>query len=62
MCSFNEAMITVRRAPVEHHFELVITRVFESGDQELLEDDEESQFPLAFLVKPFVLLTVHSRR
>lgn len=36
-------MATIRRVPsIEHHFQLVITRVFEDGDQELLEDEEES--------------------
>jgi len=37
-------MATIRRAPAaEHNFELVITRVYEEGDQELLEDDSESE-------------------
>jgi hypothetical protein len=37
-------MATIRRAPsVEHHFQLVITRVYEDEDQELLEDEEESK-------------------
>lgn len=35
--SYNEAMATIRRVPgFDHHFNLVITRVFEDGDQELL--------------------------
>lgn len=42
--SYNEAMATIRRVPsVEHNFQLVITRVYEDGDQELLEDEEESE-------------------
>jgi hypothetical protein len=37
-------MATIRRVPsVEHNFQLVITRVYEDGDQELLEDEEESE-------------------
>jgi hypothetical protein len=41
--SFHDAMATVRRVPgVEHHFQIVITRAYEEGDQELLEDEEES--------------------
>ncbi len=28
---------------MEHNFQLVITRVYEDGDQELLEDEEESE-------------------
>jgi hypothetical protein len=36
-------MATIRRVPsLEHHFQLVITRVYEDGDQELLEDEDES--------------------
>ena len=30
---------------MDHAFQLVITRVFEDGDQELLEDEDESEFP-----------------
>lgn len=42
---YNDAMATVRRVPsLEHNFQLVITRVYEEGDQELLEDEEESAF------------------
>ena len=38
-------MATIRRVPnVEHHFQLVITRVYEEGDQELLEDEDESKW------------------
>jgi hypothetical protein len=40
---YNNAMATIRRVPsVEHNFQLVITRVYEEGDQELLEDEDES--------------------
>ena len=40
---YKDAMATIRRVPsVEHHFQLVITRVYEEGDQELLEDEDES--------------------
>jgi hypothetical protein len=42
---YNDAMATIRRIPsIEHNFQLVITRVYEDGDQELLEDEEESAF------------------
>ena len=41
--SYNDAMATIRRVPsMDHNFQLVITRVFEEGDQELLEDEDES--------------------
>ena len=46
---YNDAMATIRRVPtIEHNFQLVITRVYEDGDQEFLEDEEESE-PLFFL-------------
>ena len=51
---FNEAMVAVRRVPaLEHNFNIVVTRVFEDGDQELLEDEEESKHPN--LLKYFLL-------
>ena len=41
--SYNDAMATIRRVPsIEHHFQLVITRVYEEGDEELFEGEEES--------------------
>jgi VID27 N-terminal region len=47
---YNDAMATIRRVPsVEHNFQLVITRVYEEGDQELLEDEEESASYVASL-------------
>ncbi|THV08487.1 VID27 cytoplasmic protein [Dendrothele bispora CBS 962.96] len=50
-CIYNEAMATIRRAPAaEHNFELVITRVYEEGDQELLEDDSETDEERTFLI------------
>jgi VID27 N-terminal region len=40
---YNDAMATIRRVPsIEHNFQLVVTRVYEDGDQELLEDEAES--------------------
>ncbi|TFK55935.1 VID27 cytoplasmic protein [Heliocybe sulcata] len=50
-CIYNDAMATVRRVPsVEHNFQLVITRVYEEGDQELLEDEEETDEERVFLI------------
>lgn len=44
LLSYNDCMATIRRAPsVDHHFELVITKVYEDGDQDLLEDEDESE-------------------
>ena len=43
MHRYNEAIATIRRVPsVEHNFQLVVTRVYEEGDEELLEDEDES--------------------
>lgn len=37
-------MITIRRVPsLEHNFQLVVTKVYDEGDQELLEDEDESE-------------------
>lgn len=37
-------MATIRRVPtVEHNFQLVVTKVYDEGDQELLEDEDESE-------------------
>ncbi|KAG6902236.1 hypothetical protein C0995_002868 [Termitomyces sp. Mi166 len=44
-------MATIRRVPnLEHNFQLVITRVYEEGDQELLEDEDETDEERVFLV------------
>lgn len=44
-------MATIRRvSTVEHHFQLVITRVYEDGDQELLEDEDETDEEKTFLI------------
>ena len=37
-------MATIRRLPsVDHNFQLVITKVYEDGDQDLLQDEDESK-------------------
>lgn len=41
---YNDAMATIRRVPsMDHTFQLVITRVYEDGNEELIEDEEESE-------------------
>ena len=36
-------MATVRKAPsVEYNYQLVITRVFEEGEEDILEEEDES--------------------
>ncbi|KAF8238735.1 VID27-domain-containing protein [Tricholoma matsutake] len=50
-CIYNDAMATIRRVPtMEHNFQLVITRVYEEGDQEFLEDEEETDEERVFLI------------
>lgn len=40
---YNDCMATIRRLPsVDHNFQLVITKAYEDGDQDLLEDEDES--------------------
>jgi hypothetical protein len=52
-------MATIRRVPaVEHHYNLVITRVYDEGDQELLEDEDESEYQSALSGK--ALANVHA--
>ncbi|KAG6866460.1 hypothetical protein C0991_003978 [Blastosporella zonata] len=44
-------MATIRRVPnIEHNFQLVITRVYEEGDQELLEEGDETDEERVFLI------------
>ncbi|KAF9247278.1 VID27 cytoplasmic protein-domain-containing protein [Melanogaster broomeanus] len=50
-CIYNEAIATIRRVPsLDHNFQLVITRVYEEGDQELLEDEDETDEEKVFLI------------
>ncbi|RXW24724.1 hypothetical protein EST38_g1161 [Candolleomyces aberdarensis] len=44
-------MATIRRIPhIDHNFQLVITRVYEDEDQELLEDEDETDEERVFLI------------
>ncbi|KIY49273.1 VID27-domain-containing protein [Fistulina hepatica ATCC 64428] len=50
-CIYNEAIATIRRVPsVEHNFQLVVTRVYEEGDEELLDDEDETDEERVFLI------------
>ncbi|KAF9485299.1 VID27 cytoplasmic protein [Pholiota conissans] len=50
-CIYNDCMATIRRLPgVEHNFQLVITKVYEEGDQDLLEDEDETDEEKVFLI------------
>ncbi|PIL37131.1 hypothetical protein GSI_00823 [Ganoderma sinense ZZ0214-1] len=50
-CIYNDAMATIRRVPsMDHTFQLVITRVYEDGNEELIEDEEETDEERVFLI------------
>lgn len=41
--SFPDAVVTIRRTGVEFQYQLVVTRAYEEGEEQLLEDDAESR-------------------
>lgn len=41
--SFKDAVATIRRTSVEHQFQLVITRAYDEGEEQLLDEDAECQ-------------------
>lgn len=43
--SFKDAVATIRRTGVEHQYQLVVTRAYEEGEEQLLEEDAESESP-----------------
>ena len=54
---YNDAMATIRRVPsMDHTFQLVITRVYEDGNEELIEDEEESELCSAPLLSVFAAM------
>ncbi|KAG8965086.1 hypothetical protein FRC03_000967 [Tulasnella sp. 419] len=50
-CIYNNAMATIRRAS-EFNYQLVITRVFEEDEEELLDENDETDDELVFLIGP----------
>lgn len=43
--SYQNAMATIRRVmTTDFHFQLVVTRVFEEGEELLLDEDDESSY------------------
>jgi hypothetical protein len=42
--SFKDAVATIRRTSIEFQYQLVITRAYEQGEEQLLEEDAESEF------------------
>jgi hypothetical protein len=43
-CIFKDAVATIRRTGVEYQYQLVVTRAYEEGEEQLLDDDAESAF------------------
>lgn len=41
--SFKDAVATIRRTGVEFQYQLVVTRAYEEGEEQLLEEDAESE-------------------
>lgn len=41
--SFKDAVATIRRTGVEYQYQLVVTRAYEEGEEQLLDDDAECE-------------------
>lgn len=41
--SFKDCVATIRRTGVEFQYQLVVTRAYEEGEEQLLEEDAESE-------------------
>jgi hypothetical protein len=42
-CIFKDAVATIRRTGVDFQYQLVVTRAYEEGEEQLLDDDAESE-------------------
>lgn len=49
-CIFKDAVATIRRTSVEFQYQLVITRAYEQGEEQLLEEDAETEDERLFLL------------
>ncbi|KAL7422730.1 Vacuolar import and degradation protein 27 [Cryptotrichosporon argae] len=49
-CIFKDAVATIRRTGVEFQYQLVVTRAYEEGEDQLLEEDAETDDERAFLI------------
>lgn len=43
MNSFQDAVVTIRRTGTEYQYQLVVTRAYEEGEEQLLDEDAESK-------------------
>lgn len=53
-------MATVRRTQTDHHFHLVVTKVYADGDEPTLEEDDECKIHLLYVMGFYE--TIFSRR
>lgn len=49
-CIYKDAVATIRRTPTEFNYQLVVTRAYDEGEQQLLDEDEEGDDERSFLV------------
>ncbi|ODN78680.1 hypothetical protein L202_04263 [Cryptococcus amylolentus CBS 6039] len=49
-CIFQDAVATIRRTGVDFQYQLVVTRAYEEGEEQLLDDDAETDDERVFLV------------
>nr|ODO02222.1 cytoplasmic protein [Cryptococcus depauperatus CBS 7855] len=49
-CIFQDAVATIRRTGVEYQYQLVITRAYDEGEEQLLDDDAETDDERVFLI------------
>ncbi|EPQ28398.1 uncharacterized protein PFL1_04225 [Pseudozyma flocculosa PF-1] len=49
-CIYKDAVMTIRRTATVHNYQLVVTRAYEEGEEQLLEEEDESDDERAFLI------------
>ena len=49
--SFIDASLSIRKTTHANMYQLVVTRAFQEGEEQLLEEDAESKFPLILLFR-----------
>lgn len=49
MYSFQDAVATIRRTGTEYQYQLVVTRAYEEGEEQLLDEDAESKAVVLYL-------------
>ena len=49
-CIYRDALATIRRTSTPHNYQLVVTRAYEEGEEQLLEDEDETDNERSFLI------------